>query len=429
MGNGVAGIAVRVPLRPRVRLGQHDREPAHRHQRRRTATATSSRSAATASSRTAPVSASTSRRSARSIRTTRVTSTPGRTSSSTSRSSPRPTTTRHRHRLRELHRRGVRRRPGARARTDRARRSSAPASRPATAASASRSAPAAAACRITATATDAAGNTSEFAANVLDGRSAASAAASAAAAARRRPPPGTTDRESDDVRPDGRRRLRNGRLGGLWALAGPDADFDVDGSVGHDRSCRRSVSRGAYRDAPGRERTGRRHARQGLARPPATSNSAYVSLLARRGGARLPRPPALRARGHDVPPGRARGGRHRDLHGIRTERPCALRVRARASGCACRCRARARPRSACAPWVDGSPEPSTWAYTATDSTAGVRARDGRVPGGGSRRRRRALPTVFSFDGYRVTTLADDAPGAERATPLAPLLRARARGRP
>ncbi len=55
-------------------------------------------------------------------------------------------------------------------------------------------------------------------------------------------------------------------------------------------------------------------------------------------------------------------------------------------------------------WVDGSPEPSTWAYTATDSTAAVQ---GAGPVGIQARlssSATSIPTVFSIDNYVVTIL-------------------------
>ena len=55
-------------------------------------------------------------------------------------------------------------------------------------------------------------------------------------------------------------------------------------------------------------------------------------------------------------------------------------------------------------WVDGSAEPSTWAYTVTDSTAGFQTAgavgiQGRLSSSAT-----SIPTVFSFDDYRVVTL-------------------------
>ena len=54
-------------------------------------------------------------------------------------------------------------------------------------------------------------------------------------------------------------------------------------------------------------------------------------------------------------------------------------------------------------WADGSPEPSTWRYTATDSTAGVQGEgivgfQSRLSSSGT------PPAVFSYDGFRVATL-------------------------
>ena len=287
---------------------------------------------------------------------------------------------------------------------------------------------------VTSTATDAAGNTSEFETERGSGRPAASAAAAASAPAAA--PAGHADRgrrrsagrSSNGFGTADRRRTLGARRPG-WPTS------TSTGSVGHDRSCRRSGQPGARTATlPDVSAAGRRHARQGLARTACRpSNSAYLSACSRaRGGARLPRPSALRAGGHDVPPGRARGGRHRDLHGD----PSGTRVAPYAcghgpSGCACRCRARARPPFACAPGPTARPEPSTWAYTATDSTAGVQGAgavglQARLSSSATSTPDRVL--ARRLQGRDVS--ADDAPGAERPNrPLAPLLRARARGRP
>ena len=55
-------------------------------------------------------------------------------------------------------------------------------------------------------------------------------------------------------------------------------------------------------------------------------------------------------------------------------------------------------------WVDGLPEPSTWPYTVTDSTAapeaGTVGLQVRLSSSAT-----SAPTVFSFDGFRVVTLS------------------------
>jgi len=54
-------------------------------------------------------------------------------------------------------------------------------------------------------------------------------------------------------------------------------------------------------------------------------------------------------------------------------------------------------------WADGSSEPSTWPYSVTDATSGLQVAgtvglNARLSSSGT------APTVFSFDGFRVTTL-------------------------
>jgi hypothetical protein len=192
--------------------------------------------------------------------------------------------------------------------------------------------------------------------------------------------------------------------GGTWALTGPLDDFSVNGTAG-------------LMTVPAIGQPGARTAilpavtardvdvlvKVAINRMP-TGNNAYVSLLARRGSSDYRGRLRLSTAGttflqvaHAVGDTETFVGSEVNAHtsfGANTAIWVRMQVQG-ASPTTVRMRA----------WADGALEPSTWAYTATDSTAGLQTA-GAV-GLQSRLSSSATsaPTVFSYDGFAVTSLS------------------------
>ena len=193
-------------------------------------------------------------------------------------------------------------------------------------------------------------------------------------------------------------------MGGTWSLAGTAGDFDVNGAagtmdvtaIGQPGALTATLPAVSSRDVDILLEVS-------LDRMPTGSN-AYLSLLARHGSSDYRGRLRLTTTGttfvqaaHAVGDSETFMGTEQNAHAAFAP-GTAVWVRMQVEGAS---PTTVRMRA----WADGSPEPSTWAYTATDSTAGLQAAG--VAGFQARLSSSATsaPTLFSVDGFRVVTLS------------------------
>jgi hypothetical protein len=192
-------------------------------------------------------------------------------------------------------------------------------------------------------------------------------------------------------------------LGGSWALASAAGDYDVNGSVGTmlvpvvgDPGTRTATLPDVVAQDVDIV------AKVSLDRV-ATGNNTYVSLLARRGSADYLGRVRFTTTGvaamqaaHAVGDNETFMGSEVNPH-IPYGPGTGVWVRMEVQGTS---PTTVRMRI----WADGSPEPSTWAYSVTDSTAGLQGSgtvglQARLSSSAT-----SAPTVISFDDFAVTTL-------------------------